>query len=248
MRFKKVDRQVVGRLWSSYATDSSGALREELIKAYLGFAQMMAARYYRQRVGDDIPFEEYQQLAHVGLIEAVDRFEAGRGILFETYAAKRIRGAIVDGIAQMTEVQQQLAERRCRVQARATSLADAVGASALDGPERLFAQLADIAVGLAIGFALDTDVGHDGGEPAHPDTAYAAVEMRQLRELVLRALREIPERPRTVIRQHYLHQRSFADIATELGVTAGRVSQLHREGVERLRTSMKQQPRLDLHC
>jgi RNA polymerase sigma factor for flagellar operon FliA len=247
MRFQKVDRQVVGRLWNRYAADASGALREELIKAYLGFAQMMAARYYRRRVGDDIPFDEYQQLAHVGLIEAVDRFEAGRGILFETYAAKRIRGAIVDGIAQTTEVQQQLAERRSRVQARTTSLADAVGDDALDGPDRLFAQLADIAVGLAIGFALDTEVGHDG-EPAHADTAYAAVEMRQLRELVLRALREIPERPRTVIRQHYLHQRSFADIAAELGVTAGRVSQLHREGIERLRTSMKQQPRLDLHC
>jgi len=242
------DREERQALWHGYRGLQDSAKREELIRSYDSYARMLAARYYAQRLRDAIPFEEYLQFARIGLIEAVDRFDPDQGVLFETFAGKRIKGAIVDGIATMSEVQQQLAERRQRMHERGASLADATDMTADDGPEQLFARLADIAIGLAIGFAIESDGTSSDGQAAYGDTTYAGVELKQLRELVLCAVRELPERERHVIASHYLQQRSFTEVARELGVTSGRVSQLHREGIERLRIRMKRKAGLDLQC
>lgn len=235
-------------LWTSYGADRAPDRRERLIHAYDGYARMMAARYFGQRMRDGISFDEYLQFARIGLIEAIDSFEPDRGVLFETFAGKRIKGAIVDGIASMSEVQRQLAERRQRVRERSASLADEAEAPAEEGLEQLFARLADIAVGFAIGFTLESEAAADPGLPGYGDTTYASVELRQLRELILAAVRELPGQVRDVITRHYLQQQSFAEVAGELGVTRGRVSQLHRDGIERLRLRMKRRAGLDLQC
>jgi RNA polymerase sigma factor for flagellar operon FliA len=59
-------------------------------------------------------------------------------------------------------------------------------------------------------------------------------------------VRDLPDRERHVITSHYLQQRAFAEVAEELGVTRGRVSQLHRDGIERLRRAMKRRTGIDL--
>jgi RNA polymerase sigma factor for flagellar operon FliA len=246
MRIEPINREKVTSLWQTYGGNPQEATRDALIQTYHGYARIMAGHYYRQRTCDDIPFEEYLQLAHIGLIEAIDRFDPTRGVLFETFAGKRIRGVIVDGIANLSEVQQQLAERRRRLHERTASLAQAAPSVPTDDTELLFAQLADVAVGLAIGFAMDA--GADSTDGGSGDTTYASVEIRQLRELVLDAVRALPDRVRTVITLHYLQRQSFSEISDELGLTAGRISQLHRDGIEQLRLRLKRQARLDLHC
>lgn len=243
----KTEREKRAQLWRGYDGGRDTCRREELIQAYDGYARMIAARFYGQRLHDNTGFEEYLQFARLGLIEAIDRFEPERGILFETFAAKRIRGTIVDGVANLSEVQQQLAVRRERMHERSASLVDEDQETAEeDSAEQLFAKLADIAVGLAIGFAIEA--GADTESPAGPyeDMTYASVELRQLRELILHAVRMLPERERQVITRHYLQQCAFADVAEELGLSRGRVAQLHREGIERLRGALKRRAGIDL--
>jgi RNA polymerase sigma factor for flagellar operon FliA len=242
----KTGREERAQLWRGYRQAQGADQREQLIQAYEGYARMIAARCYSQRMRDSVGFDDYLQFARLGLIEALDRFEPERGILFETFAAKRIKGSIVDGIATTSEVQQQLAERRQRLRERTASLDDAEQDVSSQDAEQLFAQLADIAIGLAIGYALEADSGTESGEPAFGDTTYASVELKQLRDLILAAVRDLPDRERHVITSHYLQQRAFAEVAEELGVTRGRVSQLHRDGIERLRRAMKRRTGIDL--
>ena len=234
-------------LWQRFVGSRDDTVRDELVRAYHGYARMMAARYYARRINDAVDYDEHVQLAQLGLLEAIDRFDPELGLQFESFAGKRVAGAIVDGIAVMTELQQQVAERRRRGQARIASLAAGTVEAAAEDPDELFRQLGELAVGLALGFAMDSETEYSG-EPFCDHVGYASIELRQLRDQVLAAVRALPDRARTVISMHYLQQRSFAEVAAELGLSAGRVSQLHRDGIERLRLNLKREGGFELRC
>lgn len=235
------------QLWACFGSVRDSASRDTLALSYQGYVRMIAARHYARRGDDSIGFDEYLQLGQVGLLEAIDRFQPELGLAFETFASKRVAGAILNGIAHMTEVQQQLAERRRSRAERIDSLQPEVIDTPEDQATALFEQLAQLAVGLAIGFTLD-DSALEDDEPAYADNGYRSVELRQLREQVMLAVRALPERVRQVISLHYLQQHSFAEVAEQLGLSPGRISQLHREGIDRLRRGLQRHGSFDLRC
>lgn len=221
-------------LWLEARGGNAGA-RERLIERYQGFARIMAAKSFARRVNDESEFDDYLQYARIGLIESVDRFDAGRGIKFETFAAVRITGAILNGLASSSELQRQLATRRSILSERVASLRDE--GAAPDGD--VFAQLADIAVGMALGFMLEETGMYRDGERAGIDDCYAGLEMRQLQEQVRSALKELQGNRAVVIGYHYLQQIPFEQIATMLGLSKGRIAQLHREALGTMRERLR---------
>jgi RNA polymerase sigma factor for flagellar operon FliA len=230
------------RLWRAWRAEGDAAAREALIALHLPFARTMAGKLYARRHTSDVDFDEYLQLARVGLIESVDRYDAAQGASFRTYAAHRIQGSVLSGLDALTERGRQQAFRRRIEQDRLQSLAapsEAVG-------EDSFTRLASIAVGLALGFMLD-DVGmYRAQEPAYADNSYAGVESRQLRPRLLELMAALPDRESRIIRHHYLQQVPFEEIAQSLGLTKGRVSQLHRRALGLLRETLRAEGGLDL--
>lgn len=99
-------------LWLIWHETRSAIVREQLITAYLPYARMLAAKTYSTRTHDDVPFADYHQLASLGLLEAVDRFDPHRGVRFRTYASKRIVGAILNGLESQTEKTSQISEQQ----------------------------------------------------------------------------------------------------------------------------------------
>lgn len=219
--------------WAAVRAGDTQA-RGRLIEAYLPFARIMAARLYAARVDHDIEFDDYLQYATVGLIESVDRFDPAFGTLFKTFAAHRIQGAVSNGLEQLSEKRTQVGTRR-RLQAERRDSA----AAALDDGTDLFQQLADVAVGLALGFVLEDardDALADGDGPEQP---YGALEMAQLRTRLQALVAGLPQRERLVIKYHYLNQVPFNLIADTMGITKGRVSQIHRNALDQLRKAMR---------
>jgi len=220
-------------LWQAYRRDGGEALRARLVARHLEFARMLAARMFARRTYGGLEFDDYLQFARVGLLEAVDRYDCEHGARFETFAAPRINGAILDGIASYSDLQEQVAARR-RIEAERL---DGLHGEAPDraDPAALFAYLADLAVGLAVGLALEgTGMVQEEGA-ASLAQPYDALELRQLRARLKETLAELPERQRKVLTWHYLEGRAFDEIAQALGVTRGRVSQLHKAAVAALR-------------
>lgn len=229
-------------LWCAYRDGGDAAARQELVLLHLGFAKIMAAKLYSRRGSNDVAFDDYMQFASVGLIESIDRYDPDATASFRTYAAHRIQGAILSGIEGLTERQRQLEVRRTLKRERLRSLAEEGEAQ----PEDAFARLASLAVGLALGFMLE-DVGMyqaEGG--AYGDNSYTEVEERQSRERLLRHVNALPERESKIIRYHYLQQIAFDEIAVSLGLTKGRVSQLHRRALCNLQAALKDKGRVDL--
>lgn len=210
-------------------------MRAGLVDTYAPLVRRLAARVYSRRVGSELEFADLVQLGMVGLLEAIDRYTPARGVRFEAYAALRIEGAILNGLPSYSELQRRLAFRRSQESDRAESLTleSEPESSALD-------RLADLAIGLSLGFILEDAESDATDEPAAPDNAYARVELKQMRRQLTELAERLPQAERTVIYRHYFQQQPFEEIARGMALTKGRISQIHHAALKRLRQRLQE--------
>ncbi len=219
--------RVEASLWRRLRYEAETACRAQIFGRYRMLARSIARRQLRNRPPNGIELPDFEQFAYEGLLQAIDRFDPLRGVPFSAFAQRRIVGSISDGAARFTEFDAQHSYRRRAAAERARSLG-------FDGRDSLTA-LADLATGLAIGVMLE-----DGGRldlDAQPDdqpNAYESLAWREMCALLDKGIAQLPGRKAFIIREHYLHDVSFTQIAQLLGISKGRVSQLHAEALKQL--------------
>jgi len=201
----------------------------------------VAAQLYARRPDDLADFADYLHEGMVGLLEALGRFDPARGASFTTYATHRIRGAILNGIARISE-KRALHEHSLRLRAeRVRSLRqESEGA-----PDESFRELVDVTIGLTLGLLLETANEETRAASAEAANPYASCALADARARVAGAVAGLPERERFIVRRHYFDQVSFAEIAELLGLTRGRVSQLHGRALRRIREAYEAKRPLD---
>jgi RNA polymerase sigma factor for flagellar operon FliA len=217
-------------LWRRLRFEAQGECREALFDRYVPLARAIAAAKFGQRRGS-AERGDCEHLAYEGLLQAIDRFDPLLGVPFSAYARRRIVGSIADGLAKMSEVGAQISHRRRVEQERMRSLAPSDAAAAEDP----LAALSDLAIGLALGLMLEgTSMMAADGADTRP-SAYESLEWREMQARLGEAVRKLPEKETLIVRQHYHNGLSLAQIAELLGLSRGRISQLHRSALERLR-------------
>lgn len=231
------------QLWATFGTARDPRARDALIAHYTPFARRIAGRLFGLRADDSVPFADYFQYARVGLVEAVDRYDPAREASFETFSTYRIRGAVLNGLGKESELAAQRAYWRTQVQERIDSLKP----GAFVGGEGTIEDFVDLAVGLAIGVLLDPEPDETPADPSVHANPYAGAELANLRRIVREAVELLPERERMLVVRHYFKQDEFQAIAGELGVTKGRVSQLHSVALSRIRKHLSAYSKLDLN-
>lgn len=186
----------------------------------------------------------------IGLLDAVDKFDPTRGVLFKTYAEMRVRGAMLDSLRTLD-----WAPRSMRRQGRAVSAAYAELEQTFNRPAREDEVAAKMGIPLAEFRRLVNDLNIlsitalDQSEddrvtvatrvaidPAQ--TPLALYERSELRQSLARAIDTLPKRDREVVALYYLEELSMKEIGSVLGVTESRVSQIHSQAVLRLRTTL----------
>jgi RNA polymerase sigma factor for flagellar operon FliA len=229
----QADAEREAALWLRWRRDGDRAARDVLVEQYTLFAHIMAKKLYRGRYGEELQFADYLQFATLGMMEAFEHYDPDKGASFRTYSALRIRGAVLDGVCSMSERQQQIASWRRLQQDRSESLA--AGKPARHGS---FADLAEIAIGLALGYMLDGSTMYQDGDESAGDTPYSRLELRQLQQQLHALIERLPASERYVVKAHYLHRTAFVDIAVARKITKVRVSQLHQQALGRLRKAL----------
>ncbi len=221
-------------LWIAFKRHGSPAAREALFSNYFAHSQRIARRQFRDRSGADIEFPDLCQLASAGLLEAIDRFNPELGVPFLAYASRRIKGSILDGIAKSNELREQISSRQRARRERARSLA---GTLSDDMPIATAMQaLTELTIGLALGFMLEgTNLYVNDDQPAGDMNAYDSVAWKETVGQVLGEVARLPDRERAVVRHHYINGLTFEQVGALLGVSKGRVSQLHKSAIEQLR-------------
>jgi RNA polymerase sigma factor for flagellar operon FliA len=242
-------------LWRRYKSSSDERARERLVVAYAPLVKYVAVR-----MGSALPahVEEADLISYGlgGLISAIERFDPGRDIRFETYAVGRIRGAIIDELRTLDwaprsvrtrarELERVNAKLEARLHRAPTDEEMAVELSisvkelqdsllqianstivALDGLWTVSAATGD-RVSL-----LDT-LADDGAEDPH-----TLVERSVRRDRLADAIVVLPEREKMVIALYYYENLTLREIGEILGVTESRVSQLHTKAMLRLRSKL----------
>jgi RNA polymerase sigma factor for flagellar operon FliA len=175
-----------------------------------------------------------------GLLEALERYDAGRGVPFEAYARARIQGAILDGLRSfqplpeparrelrsLGQAQEALFQRLGR-EPTVDELAEAMGKTPaeVEALERMAGMLSMLSMHEFLGV-----------EPAHEETPEAAALEKELKERLAAALAQLTPKERRVLELVYYHDLNLSECAAVLGVTPSRCWQLHRRAVLRLRT------------
>jgi RNA polymerase sigma factor for flagellar operon FliA len=237
--------EVREKLWLDYKRDGSEEARERLIARYAYLAKYAVDRLNLSPSGA-LSYEDLIGHAVVGLIDAIEKFDLGRNVKFETYALARIRGEVIDVIRtldwaprsvrkQEADLRKAYARLEIELERPATDreVADHLGVSVAE----LEKMLAD--VGQSALLSLDEIVANGGDILASPadgtfnDPAERAERAEQKR-LLARAVDELPERERMVIALYYYDKLTQKEIASVLGVTESRVCQIHTKAVLRL--------------
>lgn len=223
---------------------------------------------YSRRTGSEVCFDDYLQLATVGLIESIDRFDPGLGVQFKTFASKRIQGSILTGLERLTEKNQQIAVRtrvlRERIQALKESAAEMSGTAAdksgtletstpRQSQQALFDYLAEVGIGLALSVMLEGTGMVDASSQVEvtaapgPEVIYfRKSEIARMRTAMRDLVDELGDTERMVISHHYLQEICFDEIARLLGVSRSRVSQIHRNTLIKLRRLVADRKLCDL--
>src|SRR4051794_7549107 len=201
-------------LWRRLRGAGDQAARAQLLDMHLPYAKVVARTYYGRRYHNEIEFGDYLQLASLGMLEALERYDPARGVQFRSFAARRMHGAILDGIERLTEKQQQIAARQ-RLRAdrmqviKELALGDGVPPRVPMGQDQLLKFVSETGIGLALCWMLEGSHMVDDPQRSESLPFYRSVEIRQLRERLLLALDDLPASERTVVRSHYLQEMPF---------------------------------------
>lgn len=232
-----MDSEALDRHWRALhlgPSEAVGEARQALFMHHMPYARAVAATLFARRHRDDVEFDDFLQLANIGLIEAISRFDPTLHVRFTTFCTPRLRGAVLNGIEKLTEAQEQMSFDRRRRAERVESL------RSIREDKRQVQSLGSLAAGLAIGFMLEGTGMFQGSDA--PSSGYAesfeSTAWQQLSATLRAALVGLPTNERKVISLHYFDALPFEQIATLLNLSKGRISQLHRAGLERLRSKL----------
>jgi RNA polymerase sigma-B factor len=221
-------------------------LRDEVVQAWLPMAERIAGRF----CGRGETYEDLRQIAALGLVKAVDRYDPGRGKAFESYAVPTVTGEIKRHFRDhmwTLHVPRRVQDLRNRVRSAIQELSPSVSdhwPGVAEIAEHANLSEEDVQVGLTALEAYNT-LSLDAGLPASGDDGCclgdtlgatdSALDTVVDRESVKSRLQALPERERTILYLRFFKDMTQDDIAAELGISQMHVSRLLNKCCRRLR-------------
>lgn len=208
-------------LWRRFHEEGDEEARDFLYLKYSPWARRVAMQVFGRLRVPQMDWGDFAQNAALGLLEAMSRFDPDFGPDFIAYAKFRIRGAVFNGVRVFLG---QVDKRRDdRLQERLGDLSGETGGD-------LLANFVDLVSGLGLGLLLES------GSMA--DCVPDAVEMDQMSRRVVNAMEVLSDRERLILTAHYFDGIPFVEIAERLALTKGRISQIHRGALGKLRAAL----------
>lgn len=223
--------------WESF----SPAEQESVVRHYAPKIRFLALRL-KAKLPRSIELGELISSGTLGLMEALGKFRPQLGIRFETYAESRIKGAMLDELRRLDWFPRSL-RQRVRVldeamrkveheqgrQATEDELQKITGLDMRDVRQGLEALQNQLWISLdAIQDTLSGE-GPEGGEP------FRSTALQELVERVAPLIDRLTPREKLVLSLYYTDELNMRETAGVMGITEGRVSQLHSQALSRLR-------------
>ena len=227
--------------------NTDDATRQERISSGLPFVEALARRL-ASGMPHSIDLSDLVQDGMIGLIDAAHRFDESRGIKFETFAERRVRGAMIDalrrdawprGVRRMRREIEAAREKLRHKLGSEPSLSDLAQHLGTDETQlgRTIVRINTIesTSPLASADAVDGANLPPVLVPSEPPAPDKVCEHAEVCRRVRFAIAALPLRERTIIGRYYYGELTMKQIGAEIGVNESRVSQLHTRAIRRLR-------------
>ena len=225
--------------------------KDQCIKEYAPLVKRIA-HHLMARLPSSVSVDDIIQAGMIGLLEAAGRYDELRGAQFETFAAQRIRGAMLDELRQADWMPRSLRRDMRRIEAAMNVLQQRLGvmpseaeiAKELGMPLTEYQQMLYESRGAQLMYYEDFhgEGDEDFFDRYDVDSDADPLNMLQdehFREALIKAIDSLPERERMLMGMHYEQEMNLREIGEVMGVSESRVCQLHSQAVARLRSSLK---------
>ncbi|HXY37515.1 MAG TPA: FliA/WhiG family RNA polymerase sigma factor [Planctomycetaceae bacterium] len=243
----------VAEIWKSYKQDQSNQeLRNILIERYLPLVRYNAERVWA-KLPEGVDLNDLISAGVFGLMDAIDAFDLGRGVKFETYCVPRIRGAMLDELRTMDWVPRLVRSKASKLEsARKEAEAefgrppsDSEMAARLRIPlpeyEKLKSEASAVNLVSLNKKWYETDSYKDVREvdileDSKGEDPTRGIQKRDLMKLVTKGLNR---NERLIIILYYYEELTMKEIGNTLGLSESRVSQMHSSIVARLKDQLR---------
>ena len=226
---------------------ANATARDAVLHQHLGLVYHVAQQLARARA-NDIELGDLVSAGTLGLIDAFEHFDASRGLAFSTFAAPRIRGAMLDELRRIDRVPRSVRRKTRQIDRASASLARMLGRE--PGHSEVAEKLG-VDIATLWQWQMDRESTHVMSIDRTPtdstrgvnewlagsagDEVDDAITLEQECEHVRDALLELSEPERTVLSLYYFEELKLNDIARVLEVSESRVSQIRSKAIARLR-------------
>ncbi len=229
--------------WHHYHECKSPAIRDKIIIHYLPIVKIVAGRlaiglpHYIDK--DDLISNGF-----FGLLDAIERYDIRRGVKFETYAAVRIRGAILDSLRAQDWIPMTIRQKARHYEQVLSRLEHQLGRSATDQEimaeldmsmeeySHLLSQLNATTIVPLEDFAKSETPSNHIFNPAQ------AVEEADVKNSLAKTIDHLPEKERLVISLYYYEGLTLKEISLIMNLSEARISQLHTKAIFRMRGAL----------
>ncbi len=200
-------------LWREFKLSPTPALKREIILRYINLVHYVIRKsnLTKNNILDE---RDFFQFGIEGLSEAVDRFDPNYGTKFETYAIQRIKGKIIDELRKIqSKLKSNEEEKKSSHYPQNISINNQIEDE--DGGYQLSEVIAD-----------------------EQTTQLDEVEENEMKELLVKALKQLNERDRLIISLYYYENLNYQEIAELMKITVSRVSQIHTKIINNLKSKL----------
>jgi RNA polymerase sigma factor FliA len=241
--------------WEAYTQSRSEEMREKLLVQYMPLVRRVAGRMVGS-LPRSVRMEDMVSAGVVGLLASVNNFDPSLGVKFETFATNRIRGAMVDALRELDWVPRSIRQKARQLERVIDELTQKQGrmpedeeiAARLDLSFEDYQRLLD-EVNVTVLLSLDDTFPSSGlnfgnladvTADALASSSQETMEDNELRDLIVSALKRLPEQERLVLALYYYEELTFKEIGSILGLTESRVSQIHSKAILKLKAGVRQ--------
>ena len=234
------------------------AYRDQLITEYLPYVKRIVQRL-AVHLPSTVDVDDLMNVGVIGLIQAVDRYDPQRDNKFMTYAIFRIKGAVLSELRARDFLSRSNRRKIRELESAYSHLEQKYGREAedIEVAEELGIDLEQVyrtKQMSSISFISLEELGVSSRDEKekllnylinNEDDALTMTKLKELREGMAEAIKQLPEKERLVISLYYLDELTMKETGKVLGITESRVSQIHSQAILHLRTKLRKQNLLD---
>ncbi|MDR5172567.1 RNA polymerase sigma factor FliA [Methylobacillus sp. Pita2] len=236
-----------------YTLHGKTSPKEELLKQHASLVKKIAYQL-KAKLPASVDIDDLIQAGMMGLLDATNRYEDNHGAQFETYAAQRIRGSMIDELRRADWLPRSVRKNMRDVETAVHLLEQKLGRPPTEGEIARelnlsmddFQEMLDDCSGHQLIYYedfseqdsgdhfLDRYQSDDSGDPLR------ALLSTDFREALIDAIDSLPEREKILMGLYYEQEMNLKEIGAIMSVSESRVCQLHTQAVARLRTNLKE--------